>query len=251
MPARKRRATWTHKRTYRPKISRTNTRRKRFYRRRMQRRFKPRVQRNFGLVVPNMVLTKFKACDSWNLARVGASGTEAFMRFYTNNPYDPIVGVSTTKCTGFDDMMDIYKYGICYGCKISVRPVMPTNNADVILYACHDGSNGTNTSANLSLNQITEGRIAAKWRLVFSYIFSASSQMRKPFVVYADIKKLEHKRELEPNLYQFQKGQGPQTATISSIGLQCACSTTFDFAVRCFIQVTYYCKLFQKIQMTE
>lgn len=245
---RKRKAGWSYTRTRGPK--RMKTGRRKTFRRSMKRFRRPRIQRNLGLVLPRTCFTKFKAVDTWQLNK--SISLSPFMRFYSNNPYDPVYGTSTTKCTGFDDMMDIYKYGICYGFKINVRPVYSSNQPEIILYIQNDGHEGTNTGSILTLNQVTETNLVAKWRMLYSFNIMSDPAKIRPLRNYVKIKHLEHKRELETTNYQFSKSTGPNFSTVCALGAVYANSaSTFDFSVRCFVQITYYCRLFEKMQMTE
>lgn len=250
---RKRRASWRVRRVFPSK--RFKSSRRRVVRRKrvlFRRGSGGRVSRNLGLLMPNQILTKFKAFDTWIL-ECSAVYTPR-IRLYTNNPYDPVVGVSSTKCTGFDDLMGLFTYGVCYGCKVVLRPVMYTNNAEVLAYIKHYMS----TEADLgwlSLNQIMETNMV-KSRIVYSCnpILGWTMGNVRPFNTYVNIKRLEKKKELEASYY-FTKTSGPGSATIVDLGYRHAKSDLVPadnpFTVRTIISITYYCKLFSKKTMTE
>lgn len=203
--------------------------------------------------MPNQILTKFKAFDTWIIQNSAVYTPR--IRFYTNNPYDPVVGVSGTKCTGFDDLMSLFTYGVCYGCKVVIRPIMYTSNPEVIAYIKHYMS----TEADLgwlSLNQIMETNMV-KHRIVYTCASTLSGWSMgnvRPLNTYVNIKRLEKKKELEASYY-FTKTSGPGSATMVDLGFRHARSDLVPadnlFSVRCIISITYYCKLFSKKTMTE
>lgn len=207
------------------------------------------MNKSLGLVVPDSAMVKFKACDTWLLTRVIASSTEPWMSFYSNNPYDPVVGASTTKCTGFDDLMSFYKRGIVYGFKIEVDPILITNVAEHVCYVHHMDHNKNNNTW-LSLNQITETGLVDKWRLIYSYVFKIPG--RDHMMSYKKIKDLERTKDLDIDNYSFTKSTGPTLTTLCNLGWRMADSSQNpDITTRAFVQITYYCKLFEKLTMTE
>lgn len=175
------------------------------------------------------------------------------MRFYSNSPYDPIVGVSTIKCTGFDDMMAIYATGICYAFKIKISSIILSSTVvEQMLYIQHNDHTSTTGNALLSLNQITEINLVSRRKTLYSANLQNSSSNSIPISSYVKMKSIEKKKELEQDVYGFTRTSGPAYHTYTSVGIQSMTSSTSpDFICRAFIQVTYYCKLFDKVQMTE
>lgn len=133
------------------------TRARKSYAKKIQRR--PRVTKSLGTIIPNRAICKFKAADTWQPATSSAGG---MVQFYANNPYDPIVGVSTTTCSGFDVLMDLYKWGICYACKVKVKAMIQTVNS--LVYAYWTDSTRTLPAAVPTNDRILELGQNISWR---------------------------------------------------------------------------------------
>lgn len=241
------RTTTERKRSPRTKITRTGTLPKR--RKYVKRRGRVSMTKSLGLVVPDSVMVKFKACDTWTLSKLAASSTEPLVSFYSNNPYDPVVGVSTTKCTGFDDLMTFYKHGVCYGFKIVCHFILTTNITEHWAYIQHT-DHTQSPSSWLTMNQIAETGICDKYKLIYSYVFKIPG--RDVLTSYKSIKALEKVRDLSTDQYSFTKTSGPTLQTRCNVGARSAdSSVSSDFYMRATIEMTYYCRLFERQLMTE
>lgn len=192
-----------------------------------------------GTVIPNKIFTKFRACDTWTPA---ASPSGGLVSFYANNPYDPVVGVSTTKCSGFTEMMHIYTYGICYGCKITVKQMPITVNS--LVYCMFTDSTVSLPASAPSMNFLCECPRDCRWKHAPVKDYNANPPMIKMF---RKMKYLEKKRELEPNDYKFTSSAGPAKAIGVQVGYIPANSTNAtNYYNELFVRITYYCRLFDR-----
>lgn len=199
------------------------------------------MTKNMGVIIPERCMCKFKACDTWTPATNPDGGRTTF---YANNPYDPVVGVSTTECSGFDKMMSIYGYGITYGCKMKAKFMTQTVNS--ICYVKWIASNYSLPVTEPTLNELTEAPKDTLWRHSTIYAFNSRPAIIKSF---KKIKAIERKSELEPDGYKFVDGAGPNKLVGVEVGYIPSDSTnTITYLVQMFIQITYYCKLFDRIE---
>lgn len=193
-----------------------------------------------GTVLPANAMCKFKAVDTWTPASHAAGGAASF---YANNPYDPVVGASITKCSGWDAMMDLYSYAIVYGTKVVARFLPNTVNG--VAYIWWTGSNISLPAAAPSLNYIREApmNMLSKFTPIYAY-------NQKPCFLksYMRMKYLEKRKELEPDDYKAVSNSGPSLLNGVQVGYVPADSANAQgFQWPIFIEITYYCKLFNRI----
>ena len=202
--------------------------------------------------MPDRVMVKFKAADTWILNRNVSTGAQALYKFRPNDPYDPVEFMSTTKCTGFDDMMKMYTYGIAFGFKIKVRPLIATACPETIVYIQFARSTSTQADSILNVNQICEGKMTARWKILYSTSLIQSIGSVKPLQAYCDIKRIETASFLDRDKYRFTADTSPQYRPKCSVGIVSAnTGADFDFTSRLFVQMTYYCMLYDREKMTE
>lgn len=217
----------------RPRIAR----RRRTYAKKMLRR--PRLTKNLGTVIPNRALCKFKAADTWTPATSVAGG---FASFYANNPYDPVIGVSTTSCSGFEQLLDIYKWGICYACKVKVKAMIQTVNSLVYIY--WTDSTMSLPVAAPSTDRVMELGQNIAWKHKAVYQYNETPGYLKS---YKSMKALEKRKELEPDDYLFTSSAGPARANGVQVGYIPADSgSAITYLCPLFVRLTYYCKLFER-----
>lgn len=237
MPGYKRRRPgFKRRRTYAKRPARKTRVRRGRVRRRVFRR--SGLPKRMGNVIPRRIFTKFHAVDTW-IPTAAAGGVVT--NFYANNPYDPVVGISTTDCSGFEAMMGIYQYGICYACKISAK-IMNTS-ASAIAFIKFLPSTTALPVAVPNYNAVTEIGQDIRWRHipVFQY-----NQLPTRMKYYRTIKSLERKRELEPNDYKFTGTVGPSKAVGVAIGgIPAKSDDATAITLQLFLKITYYCKLYE------
>lgn len=245
MPARKRRASFTYRRRTSSKRARISGRRMKTYRRKVFRR-RPKMTRSLGLIAPNSLMSKFKYTGSWNVS-YSTPGTTDKLNFYANNPYDPLPGVSTQKCTGFDELMALYEFGICYAVKISYRASFNLSTDYPLCLYCHVDSSRANYNKTLSIDEVTETRLVNRWTLLQPTTMTTNQvNTFRPHRVFQKIKYVEKKKELEPSDYRFTDGSGPTSLVQAHIGTVKTLPSQSGWTLNLFVQITYYCKLFEK-----
>lgn len=205
-----------------------------------------RVPRYLGNAQPDNILVKFKASDIWNFT-YATPGVSDFMWMYGNNPYDPIHGASTTACAGYAQYMAMYNKCVTYATKITVGFVQTTNNASELYGYVHHDISTTSLARVLTQSEVVEASLKHfKYCLVTST--NITQQVQPVWVrMFARIKDVEQKTELEPSIYSCGAASGPTNLTALLIGLVHVGSALTDgFAIRAIINVTYYCKLLDK-----
>lgn len=247
MPGTKRRASWRPRRTRGTKRARTSrmrrTRRKPM---RMGRFRRTRMTRSLGLIAPTSLMCKFKYTGLWS-ATYATPGTTDKLNFYMNNPYDPIPGVSLPKCTGFDQLMDLYEFGICYGAKVSVRSYFTLATAAPMISYIHFDSSRGSYNRTLTIDEVTESTITDRWKFLISPLIDSQQRPNfKPLKAFRTVKSVEKKSELEPEDYRFTKSSGPGTLPMCHVGFLRLSSSDTGFTVTSFIQIKFYCKLMEK-----
>lgn len=198
------------------------------------------LTKRLGVVIPDQINTKFRAVGTWVPASAIGGG---FQQFYANNAYDPVVGISTTKCSGFTQMMSIYTYGIVYACKIEAK--LMTNTVNTIGFILWDDSTTNLTATTIpSLDLLTECPRDSVWKHQAVYQYNEVPIYLKMF---KKIKALERKSELEPSSYKFDANNGPAKACGVQVGYIPADTTNATaFLAQMFIRITYYCRLFNR-----
>lgn len=140
-------------------------------------------------------------------------------------------------------MMSIYHFGIVYACKVTVR-YMPsiTNQYGFIQYSNHSV---TLPITMPTYDQITELKEDCKswFQTVYNYNLPP---YRRTF--YKSIKALESKSELEHAPYYFTGSSGPTYACGVAVGsLNCISTDSTASTCQMVINITYYCKLYDRI----
>lgn len=247
MPGTKRKASWRLKRTRGAKRARTSrlrsTRRKAL---RMGRFRRTRMTRSLGLIAPTSLMCKFKYTGLWS-ATYSTPGTTDKLNFYMNNPYDPIPGASLPKCTGFDQLMDLYEFGICYACKVTARSYFSLSTAAPVVSYIHCDSSRASYNRTLTLDEVTESTLANRWKFLMPPLIDPSQRINfKPLKAFKTVKSVEKKTELEPSDYRFTKSAGPTMLPQLHIGFVRLASSDTGFTIYSFIQIKYYCKLMEK-----
>jgi len=200
-------------------------------------------------IAPQIYYTKLHMGDTWALS-AATPGTTNWVRFHANNAYDPRAGASTSKCSGYDQLLSIYHYLVVKACKISVGFVQTTDNSvEVYGYSQFEPSTN-NLNRVLTPDELTESRVQfTRKRIVSSPMHN--NQLQPVWVKnYVAIKTLERNFALDPAQYRQWKSGGPAVNTYINVGYQTTGSAeVVSSAVRALVRITYYCKLFERLPM--
>lgn len=191
--------------------------------------------------IPSVVYTRFKCQDTWTISTV------ARLNLYANNPYDPVVGVSTSACSGFPQLMAIWRYCICFGCKVATTSVLISGTGShAYIYIAYDDHFGTMSAATITRDYIREHPQNLRSKAVYS-----SSYLKAPVRLsfYKKIKAIEHKKELEPQIYALTNAGGltANALCFAYVGLVPGGSTTAGVSADIDVTITYWCKLYDRI----
>jgi len=167
---------------------------------------------------------------------------------YANNPYDPVVGISTPACSGFTEIMTLYNSCICYACKVKVTFYKGDNVLEVFGYiAMPDYENFG--WLNVTKDFLVESPMNVKYRMLTSYLVN---QQKNPVgcSMYRTIKGMFHKTELEPNVFGCTRTSGPPSGGSAEIRIGATPSSTpVEFAVRAYVTIVYYCNVYGRFAM--
>lgn len=177
---------------------------------------------------------------------------DGYVSFYANNPYDPVVGVSTSACSGFPQLMSIWKYCICYGFKITVIWHAGSASApSATLYIHFQDHNHAIPDGQQTRDFILENPQWIRTQTAWNSAWNITGPKRA--TVFKKIKDIEHKKELEPQIYQCTYSGGLTgsglcycTVGVMSTGSS-ALSTLGTVCMDC--SLTYYCRIWDRIKM--
>lgn len=204
------------------------------------------MSRSLGTIIPPKAMVKFKGADTWSLTNT-TPGTSNWKQFYANNPFDPVVGASTTACSGFSQMMAFYARGICFATKVVLHWEQSTSEHTHMLYVKWWSS--LETPANVSSDEMLEN---PRGRIRYRRTLPADHGRPEPIVrAFARTKVIENAKDLAPVYYAFTGAHGPSTTTYFTIGLQSPESNyTGPWSDRISAVVTYYCRLFDRLDVS-
>lgn len=223
---------------YKRRYTRKTRSRRGGFRRGIPRRFGP--SRSLGALVPNVVRVKFHAADVWQPA-TNAAGS--YVCFYQNNPYDPVVGASTTKCSGFDQIMGLFKLGICYGSKISVR-FLNGMGVNSFTYVRAVGYTDYPITAQIDRNMALETPQNTITKFTPVYLYNQKPTYIK---MYRSTKALAHKKFLDPDSWHYYLSGGPTMQQEWQVGYFPADTTnSIVYSMPMYVRITYYCKCFNR-----
>lgn len=195
--------------------------------------------------------TKFRMDDQWNFL---ISGVAPFQQisFYSNNPFDPVVGVSTSACSEYPQLMQLYRNCMCFACKVVVRASPRNiNTSEAIIYLMMEDNNGRHLTSGITRDFLMENSHDLVKRVILNpqHVNRNNTQRMS---MYRKIKNLQNKKELEPAQYAGTLTGGPPTLTYAYVG------TTFrgsgfqsgeTCSIMAQITITYYCKLWDRINL--
>lgn len=193
-----------------------------------------------------MVLTKFKMEDVWNFQVTAPGGASAGINLYGNNAYDPVVGSSTSACSGYSQLMQIYKYCTCYGTKVRAifNLYLGHQCFGYILMEDHNFRHSTGITRDFLRENPRDCRSA--------YLFNGTyNSSPKTITLFRTTKSLEQKTELENPAYSSTSSGGPTIYTYAQVGIVPSGSGVNPGGCSVFvnIRITYYCKLFDRVNL--
>lgn len=203
--------------------------------------------RQLGTPIPQQGFYKFKYADEHLVNYTAAAPADGFRLFYAANPYDPIPGLSLPKCSGFDQIMGLYRRGLCFAAKITTT--WHAGNSDNVLsygfIKLWPSANNEAIQFPPSANEIAENPVHTRYLTMDNV--TNNDKYPKRLTYFMRTKRVEQKRELENILYGFTLNSGPQSnirAQIGAIPVNTNASGFCRFNV--LVKITYYCKVFDK-----
>lgn len=250
--------------SYRPSVRRYAVRRRMLYRRRLPFRSRRRwgsrrrvsyrrsVTRIPRIPLPNIMYLKFHFAESISGTVNSTAPVYAFLG-YANNPYDPVVGASTVGCSGFNAIMSIYQWCLCFACKVRVTTQQTSTNSIegycYILMENHDALRSNSATAAISLDLLRENPIHVKSRLMYNYQYNT-----RPTTIsmYRRIKTLESVGVLDPDKYRCSRTSGPSLNSRFTFGYRTSDNTMATAqTVRQHFKVTYYCRVYERANLDQ
>lgn len=162
-----------------------------------------------------------------------------------NNPYDPVVGISTSACSAYNVLMTIYRRCVCFASKITVRAIN-IGNMEAYLYVLGENHDFRHTNG-VTRDFIRENPVNLRSKLVFQH----EMNMRPTFIrSFRKIKSMEDKKELEPITYGCTISSGPSIPTYWQVGSVYSASGDISTSTtRVIIKIVYYCRLNDRINL--
>lgn len=218
-------------------------------RRRLSSRILPRTATLFrSPPLPNVIYTKFRCRDVWHFD-LNVATPNPFVNLYANNPYDPVVGASTTACSGYPQLTSTWRNCLCFATKVVV---LAWTNTSVASMECHVyilmEDHNFRHAAGCTRDFVVENGHDLRQKLLTCFPCNLRP-IRLSY--YRTTKSLEKKLELEPVSYCGYHSAGPNVYTYAQVGAVPARSVvTTEFTnAHCNISITYYCKLWDRINL--
>lgn len=201
--------------------------------------------------LPNVLYLKFHYAEQ-TTGTVNQTAPVFIVPFYANNPYDPVVGVSTVGCSGFSAVMSIYAWCMCFGCKATVKFAIAQANVievySFIMFESHDAPRSINATNLITLDYLRENPIHVKSRLM--YDMTTANTKPTWMSMYRRIKSLENNGKLDVYQYRCSRTSGPTLNTRCTIGFRTSdTQSTQAIPVRMHWKLTYYCRVWERINL--
>lgn len=204
--------------------------------------------------LPNILYTKFRFSEV-TTGTVSNTAPLYYFLGYANNPYDPVVGVSTVACSGFNSIMAIYQWCMCYGCKIEVTfsqqlvtSLLP-DGYGFIYMENHDAYRNSNPSVLMSLDWLRENPIHCKSVLMTSPV---QNTLPKKISLFRRIRSIEGVTYLDPWQYRCSRTTGPALNSRYTFGYRTTDATSsVAQTIRMHFTVTYYCKCYERLNVDQ
>lgn len=214
--------------------------RRQFVSAKRRRGYAPRVVRSLGTIIPENARVKFHAADVWTMDVVSTP----YRSYNAFDPHDPVTGASTTMCSGFPELMSIYRFGICYASKISVA-LHPGNSGNVLGYEGIKYFSSSESAIMPSSNDVSENPVHLRYVLTSNT--TCNERYPKYFKYYMKQKTIENKRFLDPVSYQFTSSTSPTINPVAWVFcLTANTSGGSPLSWNARVRITYYCKVFSK-----
>lgn len=211
--------------------------RKRFYRRRP-------ICRVPGLVIPPTLFARFKCQVCYDLNASTANSADRIKAFYLNNVYDPVVGMSTSSCSGYAQLMQFYDHALVLGFKICVTqyPLGDKNFPTYSYVGFFSSQDGNLLGIEPSTDTLAE--MNGRYTVVRNYALAANQKPRR-IIKYISCRKLEQVAKLTPADYNCTASMGPAKPSYCVVGFRNlnADNLAEQTLTRFICTLTYYCRL--------
>lgn len=147
--------------------------------------------------------------------------------------------------------MAIYKNCVCFASKITCTPIVVTSASTevvcFIMFEDHNGRHITNALNGFTKDFLMENSHDIRKRFIYSYSYQ---QPPRRFSYYRTTKSLEQTRNLDEQ-YWLTSSASPDTHTYAGVGCAFFQSgiTTQTSTARLNITITYYCKIWDRIDL--
>lgn len=202
--------------------------------------------------LPNIMYLKFHYAEQVT-GTVNNTSPVFAIPLYANNPYDPVVGASTVGCSGFNAVMSLYAWCMCFAAKITLR-VQESSANTIEIYAwilmeSHDAQRSTTPSQSITLDLLRENPIHLKSKL----IYNAAYNVRPTYLsMYRRIKSIEGTSHLDPFQYRCSRTVGPAINSRLTFGIRTSDNTVATAqTARMHFKVTYYCRVYDRLNLDQ
>lgn len=198
--------------------------------------------------LPCTLWTKFRCQDEY-LFNVTTTVRTHFLNFQANNPYDPILGTLPGKCSGYLDLMNIYRNCVCFAAKLQISGCSTSPIAqNVWMYILADDHNARHGSGptNAWMGEQTKDCVKT---VIRPYIMNETSRRLK---MYRKTKDIEQISTLPIQQFGCTVTAGPAIQWYLQAGIIFVGTTQIAGDVgntRADWKITFYCKLTDRINM--
>jgi len=238
----RRRRRFLRRRPYRRRILRRRRPTKSLYRRRNYKRRRFNAPLSTKSPTSAVFYTKFKFSTTFSLT-LDALAITIRKTFGINDPYHPDYLSSSYHCSGFHELMSVYKHCVCFAAKISAESVITENDDPETCFFIMDDSSAHDYLAATSINWhiITERNL----HTVYRYIYSRAYQTSHPYrlSLYRKTKILDRQPDLDRGQYSCTASSSPSNICLSYVGLTLPEGGSTSVHCRFFVKITYYCRL--------
>lgn len=193
--------------------------------------------------LPDILYTKFRCEDVWQ-HNLSTGSVNVYTNFYANNPYDPVVGVSVSACSGFPQLMALYAQCICFASKITLtaQHYSGENTFCYILAMDNNFYRGT-TGVTRDFVREAPADVCRSAPLV-NQIYNVRPLRMS---MYRKVKFIEGVKDLDRSQYCCTGSSGPIRHTYFQVGqIYQSSAPTSSTVSATRIMITYYCKLYDR-----
>lgn len=199
--------------------------------------------------ISTVLWTKFRYANAFAL-NCATVNTDYYKHYNMNWPGQPDASVAADYCSGWTQLMTIYRDCLVFGFKIFARFMTYTGQM-CYCYILFDDHSHYLTTATLNRNFFAEDR---EHTIVKLACINGSSGWRPTVIrAYRSIKRIEQQRDLELESYVAQRSNAPSLIPRAQVGAMQLGSgaSPGPQVLNVYLEIVYYCKLFNRIAVVE